>query len=217
MISTGLRIAAITVLLPFTALTAKAFVAGGADGFPQAIIHDLSSLQIWLDLVIAMLFWCAWVMRDARAAGRNGWGWVVSALIVGSFSPLLYLIVHRRWPGSPSPDDTEATGSPSPRLAAAALVLVPFAGLTVAALIIDGTDVPGVVTRTWANIQIWVDLVIAIVFWLAWMIADARAAGRNPWGWVIFAAILGSFSPLLYTIVHRRWPASHPIVARARS
>lgn len=210
MTSTALRLLALLVLLPFTALTVQAGLAGGVTGFPDAITHDLLSLQIWVDLVIAVMFWCGWVVRDARAHGRNGWAWVVSALIVGCFAPLAYMLVHRRWPGSPLSDDAGDPGSPSRRRMIAALVFVPFAALTVAGVVVDGTDVPGTITRTWPNIQIFVDLVLAIGLWVVWMVSDARSAGRNPWGWVVFAAILGSFSPLLYTVVYRRWPASHP-------
>jgi hypothetical protein len=36
-----------------------------------------------------------WMWRDAKAHGRNPWVWVIATLIVGSFSPLLYLITRK--------------------------------------------------------------------------------------------------------------------------
>lgn len=205
----NLRQVAILALIPFSALTMYAFIADGVNGFPNAITHDLSSLQIWVDLVIAMIFWCAWVLRDAAAAGRSGAPWVVGALIVGAFAPLLYMIVYQRWPASSAAKQLNGD-QPGRRRAGGAIVLLLFGALTVIALATDGTDIPAVVTRTWSNLQIWVDLVIAIVIWLAWMLKDAKRAGRNPWGWVVFALLLGAFAPLVYLVMYGRWPASHP-------
>ena len=173
----NLRTLAILILVPFTGLTAAAFVSDGSGGFAQAITHNLTSLQIWLDLVIAMLFWCGWVMRDARASGRSGLPWAIGALIVGAFAPLVYMIVQQRWPASAQPDAAAEPDQPTRRRSVAAVVFVLFAALTVAALYTDGTDVPGVVTRTLSNLQIWVDLVIVIVLWLAWMFKDCLRVG----------------------------------------
>ena len=202
------RTTAILVLIPFTALTAMAIVSDGTNGFPAAITYSLTSLQIWVDLVIAMLFWCAWVIRDAKASGRNGLPWVIAALLFGAFAPLLYMVAYQR--GFASPGEAPTAGDASRRRLTATIVIFAFAALTIAALWVDGTDIPGAVMRTWSNVQIWVDLVIIIVMWLAWLIKDARQHGNNPWGWVVFALVLGAFSPLLYTAVHGRWPASHP-------
>ncbi len=202
------RIIAILILVPFSILTIAAVAADGADGFAAAITLNLTALQIWLDLVIAMVFWCFWVMRDAREAGRNGIPWVISGLIVGAFAPLLYMLVYQRWPAS-SPAQPVGESSASTRRTLGVVVLALFGALTAAALISDGTDVPAVITATLSNLQIWVDLVIMIVLWLVWMVKDARANARNPWGWVVFALVLGSFAPLFYLVVYGRWPASH--------
>lgn len=205
----NLRLFAILIIVPFGALTAAA-IGLDENGFQDAIFHNFTSFQIWLDLVIAMVFWCAWILRDAKSSGFVRWIWVIGALIFGAFVPLIYMILYQRWPASPSASAQTAADEEAPRtIAMAAFALL--AVITIAAVAVDGTDVPGAVMRTWSNIQIWVDLVIMIVFWLAWMIQDARQSGRNPWGWVVFALILGSFSPLLYTILYRRWPASHPV------
>ena len=207
----SLRTGAIIALIPFAALTILAMVADGTNGFPNAITYNLISLQIWLDLVLAMVIWCAWLVPEARAAGRNPWPWIVGALIFGAFVPPIYIIVYERWPASPGAQN--GGGSATSRRVGATVAFALFALLTIAALVVDGTDVPGVVMHSWSNVQIWVDLVIMIVFWLAWLMQDARANGRNPWGWVVFALILGSFAPLLYQALHSRWPASHNVQA----
>ena len=192
------------------ALTVAALVNDGSGGFQAAITHNLTSLQIWVDLVIAVVIWCVWLLWDARETGRNPWPWIIAALIVGCFSPLLYAIVYQRWPASQIVSHQDQNAPAGWRRGMAGLVLVLFTGLTAMALIVDGTDVAATVTRTWSNIQIWFDLVIAMVFWMGWMIKDARRAGRNPWGWVVFGAVLGSFAPLVYLLMYGRWPASHP-------
>ena len=204
----SLRSLAVLVLIPFSAITVAAVIYDGSNGFANAITHNLTSLQIWVDLVIAMLFWCGWVLKDAKDSGRNGWPWVIAALIVGAFSPLIYMVVHRRWPASPGPDSQP--GNATTRRSVAAFGLLALGGLTCAALMADGTDIAATVTASWSNFQIWLDLVIVMVLWLGWMFVDARRSGINPWGWLVFGLVLGSFAPLLYTVMHNRWPASHP-------
>jgi hypothetical protein len=90
----------VAALLPFTALTLAA-LGEGPGAFPQAITHSWASLQIFLDLVLAVLVFCFWIHRDATLAGRNPWPWILGALAVGLLSPLLYLLT-RRSPPDPS-------------------------------------------------------------------------------------------------------------------
>ena len=210
-IMNNVKTGAIVGFVALLAITVMAFINDGTQGFPSAIFFNLTSLQIWVDLVIAIVFWCAWLVQDAKSHGRNPWPWIVAALIVGCFAPLLYAIVYSRWMASPV--NISAPAQTGMRRGLGIAVLGLFTVLTVAALMTDGTDVPAVVTRSWSNFQIWFDLVIAIVFWLGWMIQDARAQGRSPWGWVVFALVLGSFAPLVYLVAYGRWPASHPTVA----
>ena len=81
-------------LVPFTALTLAALTEG-SSAFPEAITYSFASMQIYLDLVLAVLVLCVWMHRDATAAGRNPWPWIVGALIVGMFSPLVYLLTRK--------------------------------------------------------------------------------------------------------------------------
>lgn len=54
-----------------------------------------------------------------------------------------------------------------------------------------------------AGWQVFVDLVIALVLVLSWLIQDAKKQGRNPWPWVIITLVLGSFGPLLYLLTNK--------------
>jgi len=56
-----------------------------------------------------------------------------------------------------------------------------------------GLDNPGA-------LQILVDLIIACTLAIAWIVADARARGRNPWPWVVVTLAAGSFGPLGYLL-----------------
>jgi len=209
MLSRNLRPIAVGVLLLFTVLTVAAVISDGPNGFSSAITYNWLSVQIWLDLVIAMWFWAAWVIVDARAHGRSPWVWVATGFVFGAFAPLLYIIIYHRWPASPALE-TPADSDPMSRRVIGGVLLLILAAVTAAGLLIDGTDVPGVITHSWSNTQIWVDLVLVILLWVPWLINDARAYGRSSWGWIFGAIVFGSFSALAYLIVYGRWPASHP-------
>ena len=203
------RSLAIAIIVPFTILTVWAFVDDGSGGFSRAISYNLSSLQIWIDLIIAMLIWCAWVLKDAKENGRTGWPWAIAGLIFGAFSPLIYMIVLRRWPATESTVSLKEAVGTRERVFGL-IMFIPFAVLTAAALRSDGPNIAATIMHSWSNFQIWVDLVIMILIWIVWLWRDARQAGRNPWGWIVLALIAGSFSPLLYMITYGRWPSSHP-------
>lgn len=57
--------------------------------------QGLAAAQVFVDLVIALVLAMIWMWRDARAAGRNPWPWIVATLVTGSFGPLVYLLVRR--------------------------------------------------------------------------------------------------------------------------
>ena len=54
-----------------------------------------------------------------------------------------------------------------------------------------------------AGWQVIVDLVIACVLLLSWIIPEAKREGRNPWPFVVITLFLGSFCPLLYLITKK--------------
>jgi len=86
---------AIVALVILAIPTALAFLNEGVMGFPTAIISSYASIQIYIDLVIAIAIILVWLWDDAKKSGRNPWPWVIGALIVGCFSPLIYLLTRK--------------------------------------------------------------------------------------------------------------------------
>ncbi len=54
-----------------------------------------------------------------------------------------------------------------------------------------------------AGWQVFVDLVIACVLCLTWLIPEAKSKGRNPIPFVVLTLVLGSFGPLLYIVTDK--------------
>ena len=52
--------------------------------------------------------------------------------------------------------------------------------------------------ETSAGTQVLVDVAIAMILILCWLIPDAKSQGRNPWPWVLITLTTASFGPLLY-------------------
>lgn len=101
MISRSLLIA---ILVPFTLLTVVALWQHGLTGIVQAATHNTAALQIFADLVIALVLFLIWMWPDARARGRNPWIWLALTLGLGSFGPLLYLLTQRVRPEAMASD-----------------------------------------------------------------------------------------------------------------
>ena len=83
----------------------------------------------------------------------------------------------------------------------AIIVLIPFTLLT--AYAVQRVGYIGIFDyqrHSPAGWQVLVDLVIALVLVLSWLIPEARKAGRDPWPWVLVTLFLGSFGPLLYLV-----------------
>ena len=91
--STVRTIVIITLIL-FGVLTAIALWVDGVTGIFASIVSSWGSMQIYIDLVIALTMIMFWLYRDARAQGRNPWPWIVATFVVGAFSPLIYLLVR---------------------------------------------------------------------------------------------------------------------------
>lgn len=86
-------------LTAFGAFTAAAIWQEGFSGILEAITHSLGSMQIFIDLVIALSLVMVWMWQDAKHKQRNIWPWLVLTLLAGSFGPLLYLITGRKKQG----------------------------------------------------------------------------------------------------------------------
>ena len=85
----------IVVLLAFSALTAVAILEGGPQGIFAVAFANAAGMQLFFDLVIALLLFLVWMWGDAKATGRNPWPWIAITLAIGSFGPLLYLITRK--------------------------------------------------------------------------------------------------------------------------
>ena len=82
----------ITIIL-FGALTAVAIWQHGVLGVFSTLFF--AGGQVFVDLIIASLLICVWMWHDAKATGRNPWPWIIATLAVGSFGPLLYLLLRK--------------------------------------------------------------------------------------------------------------------------
>ena len=78
------------VLVPFTLLTAYALWEVGPIGVFAHQYASPGGWQVFVDLVIACLFFVIWMFGNAKKTGRNPWGYLVLTLAAGSFGPLLY-------------------------------------------------------------------------------------------------------------------------------
>lgn len=83
----------LAVLVPFTAFSLYVVAEHGPLGF-LPLHREGWGLQIFLDLVIALLIGLTWMVPEARTRGINPWPYVVGTFLLGSISVLGYL-VHR--------------------------------------------------------------------------------------------------------------------------
>ncbi len=90
------RLLAIGMLIPFSALTVYAIVDVGLSQIFATQLSTSGGLQIWFDLVIAIVLILLWMIPDARRTGRRAWPYVLLSLVAGSFGPLLYLALGSR-------------------------------------------------------------------------------------------------------------------------
>ena len=83
----------------------------------------------------------------------------------------------------------------------AIFILIPFSLLTAYAIAQVGyIGIFDYHRHSPAGWQVFIDLVIALVLVLTWLIPEAKKAGRNPWPWVAITLVMGSFGPLLYLL-----------------
>ena len=90
------KLIAIGMLIPFSALTVYALVDVGPAQIFATQLSSSGGLQVWVDLLIAIVLILMWMVPDARRKGRRAWPYVLLALAAGSFGPLLYLALGTR-------------------------------------------------------------------------------------------------------------------------
>ncbi len=89
------RLILIITLIAFLILTALALWHHGYWGILEPHFQSFGAAQVLVDLVIALTLFLIWMWRDARAAGRNPWPWLVLTLLTGSIGPMFYLLVSK--------------------------------------------------------------------------------------------------------------------------
>ncbi|NDW22268.1 DUF2834 domain-containing protein [Alteromonas hispanica] len=82
---------AITLLIPFSILTAYAVVRVGIVEIFTYHLRSPAGWQVFTDLVVALIIVLIWLIPDARKNNRNPWPWVIATICMGSIGPLLYL------------------------------------------------------------------------------------------------------------------------------
>ncbi len=89
------RIILIITLTAFLILTALAIWFHGYWGILEPNFQSFGAAQVFVDLVIALSLFIVWMWRDAKAAGRNPWPWVVLTLTTGSIGSMIYLLAFK--------------------------------------------------------------------------------------------------------------------------
>ena len=92
------KILIVVTLIAFGALTGVAVWHEGVTGIFASVTRSYGSMQIFADLVIALVLVMVWMWHDAKASGRNVWPWLGLTLLAGAFGPLLYLLTRKTQP-----------------------------------------------------------------------------------------------------------------------
>ena len=85
----------IITLILFGGLSGVALWQHGFWGIVAPHFQSTGAGQVFADLVIALTLVMVWMWNDAKAAGRNPVPWIVATLAVGSFGPLVYLLMYK--------------------------------------------------------------------------------------------------------------------------
>jgi hypothetical protein len=83
----------IITLIALLAITALALWYDGLWGIFAPNFKSFGEFQVFFDLIIALGLFLVWMWRKETTAGRNPWPWLLITLAIGSFGPLLYLII----------------------------------------------------------------------------------------------------------------------------
>jgi hypothetical protein len=85
----------VAVLAAFGAFSTYSLWQFGYVGLFREALGNAATMQVFFDLCIALALICAWMIGDARRTRRNPWPYVVMTLALGSFGPLLYLLLRQ--------------------------------------------------------------------------------------------------------------------------
>ena len=84
----------VLVILAFGALSTLALMDVGYFGILAPHFQSWGGAQVFTDLVILAVLASVWMIGDARARGLSAWPFIAITLFLGSFGPLLYLVVR---------------------------------------------------------------------------------------------------------------------------
>jgi len=92
------RVLAAIVLVPFTIFsTWVTYTQGYVPFFTLPWSHPIWT-QEFLDLCIALTMVTSWMISDARQRGVTVWPYLVATPLLGSISPLCYLLLRPETP-----------------------------------------------------------------------------------------------------------------------
>ncbi len=83
----------ITVL--FLILTSYSVIQFGLIGIFQEGLKNSATTQIFVDLIISLLFFLAWLREDTKVMNRSFVFWLIITLVFGCFGPLFYLLTRK--------------------------------------------------------------------------------------------------------------------------
>ena len=93
--SAGIKRIITIVLIPFTILTVVALVQFGPLGVFAEAFKNFATIQVFCDLLISCIIILVWMYRDAKQNNRKFWPWCIVTLAIGSFGPLIYLLLKK--------------------------------------------------------------------------------------------------------------------------
>src|SRR5262245_19645319 len=96
------RLGVLFLFLDFAAFTAWVVVTQPLGAVADAVRASYWTVQIAIDLVIALSFGAVWLARDAKARGMNPLPWIVALPFTGSLSLLAYLLLRREHGAEPA-------------------------------------------------------------------------------------------------------------------
>ena len=80
------------VLADFVLFTGYALYEYGVIGFAEMMVANAVTLQVTIDLVIALGLFAIWMFQDARDRGLFAPGYLALIAFTGSIGALIYLI-----------------------------------------------------------------------------------------------------------------------------
>jgi len=80
------------ILIAFSIFSGYVVYQYGYIGLFEQGLANAATIQIFLDLTIALSLVLLWIWQDARKQGLSPFPYVVLTLTLGSIGPLLYLI-----------------------------------------------------------------------------------------------------------------------------